>query len=205
MYIQLSVEGIARFLFETAIVLTLRFRKFWYGAPPDWKITKVIVECEDEPRPDKDFMEITSVFDPEQWKAEPDKLGWKHWKMEVRYMFRKKKYRAAARENESCPFPPCPTQEAEKHGKLRTPNGMLLSAQLHNTDGGDPLCITKRLAKYEGVLGDFGGRGFRCHDLFPFDDNEYSADHFTKLVIHRLSFSRGTTTQSVVNFFLGTQ
>jgi len=158
--------------------------------PPTWKITRALVFCEDAELPDIDFADVTAWFTPATWKEDIGATfpGWTHWKLEVRYEFRGKPFRAVVRQNESFEFPPCDADDASQHHhSVRAPRGILAAHLVPRKECTDAksVDVTKRLQKYEGVLRDFGARKLRSHDIFPFDDNEYAAERFDTLQILR--------------------
>jgi len=124
----------------------------------------------------------TRYFDPATWESDAAELtGWKRFRMEVRYMFRHKKYRMVLRHGDVCTFPPYQDSAAPA---CRLPKGVL-SARLQGPRGSDIDCdVTTRVLKYQGPRGDFhAGLGLkvRLQDMFPFDDQADNAARFTHL------------------------
>lgn len=187
------IENIARFVHTCALVFRHKVRKWWPSAPPpDWVIVNAFAFSEDVPPPHKEFADITREFREGVHREALDDLGWTRWKIEVRYKCRDKKFRAVTRhDEEDISFPPCPIESVQKRGRLHSPEGMLVSAVLYDAVGGRPLDLTGRLRKYEGVLQDFGKKRLLCHDLFPFDDFEFNALEYGKLMVFRISCTRG--------------
>lgn len=194
-------ETVIRAGFRYTIIARHIFRKWFPVTPPDdWTIVRVYAFCEDFPTPARDFADLTREV---LWEYKVDEdtlkdivddcLGWKKYKIEIRYMCRGKKFRCIVREYRPFTFPPCSKEELSKISGLHSPNGILLSAQLYVQGEIEepPLDVTAKLKKYQGVMGNFHGTEMYCHDLFPFDDNKYNAERFGKLVVYRLSYTRG--------------
>lgn len=125
-----------------------------------------------------------AYFDPDNWEQDAkDLTGWPKVRAEVRYTFRKKKYRMVLHEGDQCVFPPYaePTAPA-----CRLPKGVL-SARLQGPLGSGIDCdVTARVMKYQGPRGDFhAGLGLhvRMHELLPFDDHADNCVRFSHLRI----------------------
>lgn len=123
-------------------------------------------------------------FDPANWERDIRELtGWSSFRVEVRYVFRHKKYRMVLRPGDACDFAPYAEPSAPA---CRLPKGVL-SARLQGCLGSDIDCdVTSRVFKYQGPQGDFhAGLGLRVrlHDMFPFDDHVDNAKRFTHLRI----------------------
>lgn len=121
-------------------------------------------------------------FDPDAWERDAVEMtGWKKLRLEVRYVFRHKKYRMILRPGDACVFPPYQEPAAPA---CRLPKGVL-SARLQGPRGSDIDCdVTSRVLKYQGPRGDFhAGLGLKVHlqDMFPFDDHVDNAARFTHL------------------------
>jgi hypothetical protein len=123
-----------------------------------------------------------AYFDPATWERDAvDLTGWPRLRVEVRYVFRHKKYRMVLHQGDTCAFPPYQGAGAPA---CRLPKGVL-SARLQGPLGSDIDCdVTSRVVKYQGPCGDFhGGLGLRVHvhELFPFDDHADNAARFSHL------------------------
>lgn len=121
-------------------------------------------------------------FDADSWEPDArDLTGWARFRVEVRYVFRNKKYRMVLRPGDKCVFPPYQDASAPA---CRLPRGVL-SARLQGALGSDIDCdVTERVMKYQGPRGDFhAGLGLtvRLQDMFPFDDHADNAQRFTHL------------------------
>ena len=122
------------------------------------------------------------TFRPDSWEQDTRALtGWDSFRVEVRYMFRHKKYRMILRPGDACVFPPYPEPSAPA---CRLPQGVL-SARLQGPKGSDIDCdVTARVLKYQGPKGDFhAGLGLRVYlkDMFPFDDHSDNAARFSHI------------------------
>lgn len=130
----------------------------------------------------REAFDITDIVDhlPCAWTT--------FWKVEVRYSFRGAKFRAVVRNGQSFAFPPCSDIEARS---INPGRGVLCRAFLETVDPPGGLDITARVAKYQGVCRDYGGRLLECHDLFPFDDHDHDAGRFGILTIDTLGIVGG--------------
>lgn len=122
------------------------------------------------------------TFRPGSWEQDTRaSTGWDSFRVEVRYMFRHKKYRMVLRPGDACAFPPYPEPSAPA---CRLPLGVL-SARLQGPKGSDIDCdVTSRVLKYQGPKGDFhAGLGLRVRlkDMFPFDDHSDNVARFSHL------------------------
>jgi len=107
-------------------------------------------------------------------------------RMEIRYTWRGKKYRAVVREGES----------GEIGAGKCTRVSEIVSAKLLPSveaaaEGAKTIDVTTRIRKYFGANKDFGGRVLKCHDIFPFDDPEYMADRFDTLRVAKVGSTDG--------------
>jgi hypothetical protein len=123
-------------------------------------------------------------FHMDSWEQDTRALtGWDSFRVEVRYMFRHKKYRMVLRPGDACAFPPLPEPSAPA---CRLPQGVL-SARLQGPKGSDiDSDVTLRVLKYQGPKGDFHtglGLRVRLKDMFPFDDHCDNAARFSHLRI----------------------
>lgn len=123
-----------------------------------------------------------ALFDPGTWEQDAKSLtGWTSVRVEVRYVFRHKKYRMVLRAGDACVFPPYRDTTAPA---CRLPKGVL-SARLQGPRGSETDCdVTARVLKYQGPRGDFhAGLGLRVmlRDMFPFDDHADNAVRFSHL------------------------
>jgi hypothetical protein len=187
------------YLFITAYA-HLHFERF---PPPDytppesdWKITKVLAFSEDEDDlgnvPDPDFSDVTEWFSFEMWENDVEDVfpEWTKWKLEVRYTHRDEKLRHVIRPGDSMDWPPSHPDATEHEHKLheltKKPSG-ILSASLvprPGIEGAKEVNITNRLRKYAGTTRDFGTSSeVRAHDIFPIDDNVYTAERFDAIRI----------------------
>jgi hypothetical protein len=125
-----------------------------------------------------------AYFDPATWERDAkDLTGWPRLRVEVRYMFRHRKYRMVLHDGDACQFPPYgdPATPA-----CRLPKGVLY-ARLQGPLGSDvDWDVTSRVMKYQGPRGDFHaslGLHVTMHDMFPFDDHADNAERFSHLRI----------------------
>lgn len=124
-------------------------------------------------------------FEPSTWEADVrERTRWTAFRVEIRYLFRHKKYRMVLRPGDACVFPPYPEPAAPA---CRVPRGVL-SARLQGPKGSSIDCdVTARVLKYQGPKGDFhtglGLRGVRLHDMLPFDDHQDNLARFSHLRI----------------------
>lgn len=121
-------------------------------------------------------------FDSSTWEQDVrDMTGWARFRVEVRYIFRQKKYRMILRPGDCAAFPPYQEPAAPA---CRLPKGVL-SARLQGPKGSDiDSDVTSRVLKYQGPRGDFhAGLGLtvHVHDMFPFDDNQENCSRFSHL------------------------
>lgn len=124
------------------------------------------------------------AFDPDTWERDTrEATDWPAFRVEVRYTYRRKKYRMVLRPGDKCVLFQDPTTTPEAPA-CRLPKGVL-SARLQGPPGSDIDCdVTPRVLKYQGPRGDFhAGLGLRVRlqDMFPFDDNADNAARFTHL------------------------
>jgi hypothetical protein len=158
-----------------------------------WDCVTVVAFYE-ERESDHDFVDITyffrgrEAFDADELSVHLPRAWDSRWKVEVRYCFRGAKYRAVVRPGEEFAFPPCSEADARS---LIPGNGVLYRATLETFDPPGALDVTARVAKYQGVERDYGGRLLKCHDLFPFDDHDHDAERFGTLTIDALSIVGG--------------
>lgn len=164
-------------------------RRVWPAAPAPTRhgptAYRVYAFNEEEGAPGGFFRELSPrAFDPVTWEADVrEQTGWTAFRVEVRYVFRHKKYRMVLHRGDRCPFPPYaePTAPA-----CRLPKGVL-SARLQGSLGSKvDSDVTARVMKYQGPRGDFHtGLGLRVHvhELFPFDDHADNAARFSHLRI----------------------
>lgn len=122
------------------------------------------------------------VLRPDTWEQDVRAVtGFSEFRVELRYVFRHKRYRMVLRPGDSCQFPPYQDASAPA---CRLPKGVL-SARLQGPVGSGIDCdVTARVLKYQGPRGDFhAGLGLRValHDMFPFDDHADNAARFTHL------------------------
>lgn len=142
-----------------------------------------------------------TYFEPATWERDAKELtGWPKLRVELRYVFRQKKYRMVLHPGDQCPFPPYKEPSAPA---CRLPKGVL-SARLQGPLGSTIDCdVTTRVMKYQGPRGDFhAGLGLRVHvqEMFPFDDHVDNAGRFSHLRImdtsarlHDLPYSSNPT------------
>jgi len=161
----------------------------------EWKIYKVLVFCEDDGAVnDVDFDDITQWFSAEHWEEDVADAfpEWKKWKLEIRYRHRGEKFRRVIRNGCKVEWPPLDLVSSDRDSKpklhaLHKPTGVLAATLVpHPDSGGNEVDITHRVKKYAGVSRDFSGaEDVRAHDLFPLDDNEWSAQRFGEIRIIR--------------------
>lgn len=131
------------------------------------------------------FRELSPrAFDPATWESDVrDLTGWPAFRVEVRYVFRHKKYRMVLHQGDHCAFPPYAEPGAPA---CRLPKGVL-SARLQGPVGSNiDADVTARVMKYQGPRGDFhAGLGLRVYvrEMFPFDDHADNAVRFSHLRI----------------------
>jgi hypothetical protein len=100
------------------------------------------------------------------------------YRLEIRYEYLGKKYRMILRPGDDMDFARL-TDTAQAHSRV-------LLARLMPSDGDDPVNVTARVAKYAGPLRTFDN--VRITDMFPFDDHDRNAAHFSCLRIIDGSF-----------------
>ena len=152
-----------------------------YPRPPGPRAYQIYVFNEgDEPGFHRDLP--VRFFDPGTWERDARELtGWTAFRVEVRYVFRHKKYRMVLHRGDVCTFPPYQEPQAPA---CRLPRGVL-SARLQGALGTDiDHDVTARVMKYQGPKGDFhAGLGLRVglFEMFPFDDHADNAARYTHL------------------------
>ncbi len=105
------------------------------------------------------------------------KLGWEKYRIEMRYMFHGKKYRAVYRHDDEQDFPP-------KRAMKMVIAPKVVSACLIRRADGKHIDVTDRVRKYLGPDRDFHakiGLYVRVQDMFPFDDHDDNAERFEAL------------------------
>lgn len=133
--------------------------------------------------PDGFFKELPPrMFSPATWEEDVrDATGWPAFRVEVRYVFRHKKYRMVLHQGDACSFSPYSEPSTPA---CRLPKGVL-SARLQGPPGSKvDTDVTTRVMKYQGPRGDFhAGLGLRVqlHEMFPFDDHADNASRFSHL------------------------
>lgn len=146
---------------------------------------QVYVFNEDEGQRDGGFhCDMSPTFlSPSTWEQDArDYTSWSKFRVELRYVFRNKRYRMVLRPGDACIFPPYESDASEP--RCRLPKGVL-SARLQGPPGsGIDHDVTSRVLKYQGPRGDFhSGLGLRVRlqDMFPFDDHSDNGARFTHL------------------------
>ena len=122
------------------------------------------------------------MFSPDAWGQDVRKMtSYTDFRVEIRYIFRHKKYRMVLRPGDECEFPPYQEPSAPA---CRLPKGVL-SARLQGPVGSNIDCdVTARVLKYQGPRGDFHtglGLRVRLQDMFPFDDQSDNSARFSHL------------------------
>lgn len=157
----------------------------WVAAPQDHQPSAYRIYAFNEGEGEGFYREIsTRMFEPSTWEADVRELtGWTAFRLEVRYVFRHKRYRMVLHPGDDCAFPPYAEPSAPA---CRLPKGVL-SARLQGPLGSQvDADVTARVMKYQGPRGDFhGGLGLhvRLQDMFPFDDHADNETRFSHLRI----------------------
>lgn len=117
-----------------------------------------------------------SVFSPKRHKLDDvrDVLGWKKYRLDVRYTFRGQKYRVLYRQDDDAKFP-----LPRAMGMVIAPK--LINAVLVRKNDGEEVDVTTRVRKYMGPDRDFykkHGLYVYVQDMFPFDDHKDNSDRF---------------------------
>ncbi len=105
------------------------------------------------------------------------KLGWEKYRIEMRYKFHGKKYRAVYRHDDEQDFPP------KRQMRLVFAPKVSSACLIRRVDG-KQIDVTDRVRKYLGPDRDFHsklGLYVRVQDMFPFDDHDDNAERFEAL------------------------
>ena len=127
------------------------------------------------------YREITRYFVPETWEQDVrDATQWKFFRVEIRYILHKQKYRLVLRQGDVCAWPP-------KHDAGMVGPRRILTAALHANNGARR-DVTGRMNKYFGPKANYHQQALNIHDCFPFDDCEYESEYFEtlRLIDHTL-------------------
>lgn len=105
------------------------------------------------------------------------KLDWEKYRIEMRYTFHGKKYRAIYRHDDEETFPP-------KRGMTLVVAPKMTAACLIRRADGKQIDVTDRIRKYLGPDRDFHSKKrlyVRVQDMFPFDDHDDNSERFEAL------------------------